>query len=170
MRDIWKISKQVTQFDLGLYFYFAWQCSTCDIKAVGRPQKWSTLWPSGPIYIRLWYTAKSKFCYLIISWHLAVTSKTLGWGEFITKKVRMNGFFLQIVRFSVHTWYGSLNKNPMRNIWSTGTAEAVAGSNSTWFVSIISQFVFDEVSCQKSVCLQKIVTQLELSLHELCFK
>ena len=54
-KDIWKISKQVTQFDLGLYFYFAWRCSICNIKAMRRPQKWSTLWPSGWIYIRIRY-------------------------------------------------------------------------------------------------------------------
>ena len=39
-KDIWKISMQVTQFHLGLNFYFAWRCSTCDIKAMRRPQKW----------------------------------------------------------------------------------------------------------------------------------
>ena len=38
MKDIWKISKQVTQFHLRLYFYFSCWCSTCNIKAVRRRQ------------------------------------------------------------------------------------------------------------------------------------
>ena len=55
MKDIWKISKQLTQFHLGLNFYFAQGCSTCKTSAMGRPQKRSTLWPSGWICVCLRY-------------------------------------------------------------------------------------------------------------------
>ena len=59
MRDIWKISKQVTQYHIGVYLYFARRCFTCNIKATAKVvnfvAKWLNLYPTTVLQVAfLW--------------------------------------------------------------------------------------------------------------------